>query len=152
MTKAYKDLNLIIWIIYEITTSKNTNLFEDASTRKMLWSSILEKHVSKVEHLFSTCTKKVKYRISTQETLEKDQGIDRREKRILLLLWRREGRKIQVPSTCIYTVGGGYSQNPRADQLDWAKTTLPINQSSLAHKHAMDENPRWGAHLDFVQA
>ena len=53
------------------------------------------------------------------------------------------GHEIQVPSTCIYTVGGGYSQNPRADQLDWAKTTLPINQSSLAHKHAMDENPRW---------
>ena len=51
-------------------TSKNTNL---------------EKQVSKVEHLFSTCTQKVKYRISTQETLEKDQGIDRREKRLLLL-------------------------------------------------------------------
>ena len=36
----------------------------------------LEKQVSKVEHLFSTCTQKAKYRISTQETLEKDQGID----------------------------------------------------------------------------
>ena len=46
---------------------------------------ILEKQVFKVEYLFSICTQKAKYRISTQETLEKDQGIDRREKRILLL-------------------------------------------------------------------
>ncbi|KAL4571534.1 hypothetical protein LXL04_018294 [Taraxacum kok-saghyz] len=34
---------------------------------------ILEKQVSKVEHLFSTCTQKVKYRKSRYETLEKDQ-------------------------------------------------------------------------------
>ena len=76
MTKAYKDLNLIIWIIYEITTSKNTNLFEDASPRKAMEFEILEKQVFKVEYLFSTCTQKAKYRKSTQETLERDQGID----------------------------------------------------------------------------
>ena len=45
----------------------------------------LEKLVSKEEHLFSTCTQKVKYRKPRYETLEKDQGIDRREKRLLLL-------------------------------------------------------------------
>ena len=85
MTKTYKDLNLIIWINYELTTSRNTNLCEDASPRNGEDLEMLEKQVSKVEHLFSTCTQKVKYRISTQETLEKDQGIDRREKRLLLL-------------------------------------------------------------------
>ena len=38
--------------------------------------------------------------------------------------------------------------------INWTglKTTLPINQSSLAHKLTMDENPRWRAHLVFVQA
>jgi hypothetical protein len=39
-----------------------------------IWS--LEKLVSKVEYLFSTCTQKVKIRKSTQETLERDHGID----------------------------------------------------------------------------
>ena len=34
MTKAYKDLNLIIWTIWKLITSKNTNLLVDASPRK----------------------------------------------------------------------------------------------------------------------
>ncbi|KAL4587391.1 hypothetical protein LXL04_000260 [Taraxacum kok-saghyz] len=51
----------------------NTNLCEDASPRNGEDLEMLERQVSKVEHLFSTCTQKVKYRISTQETLEKDQ-------------------------------------------------------------------------------
>ena len=35
-----------------------------------------EELVSKVEYLFSTCTQKINFRKSTQETLERDQGID----------------------------------------------------------------------------
>ena len=40
-----------------------------------------EELVSKVENLFSTCTQKVKIRMLTRKTLERDQGINRREKR-----------------------------------------------------------------------
>ena len=40
-----------------------------------------EELVSKVEYLFSACTQKVKNRMLTQETLERDQGINRMEKR-----------------------------------------------------------------------
>ena len=65
-----------------------------------------EEQVSKVEYLFSTCTQKVKNRMLTQETLERDQGINRREKRELSLYWGRVGRDLEVPDTSIYTVGG----------------------------------------------
>ena len=54
-----------------------------------------EELVSKVEYLFSTCTQKVKNRMLTQETLERDQGINRREKRNLSLYWGREGARIR---------------------------------------------------------
>ena len=73
-----------LWIKLQVM---NTNLCEEASPRYAMEAMEfdLEKLVSKEEHLFSTCTQKVKYRISTQETLEKDQGIDMREKILLLL-------------------------------------------------------------------
>ena len=54
-----------------------------------------EELVSKVEYLFSTCTQKVKNRMLTQETLERDQGINRREKRYLSLYWGREGARFR---------------------------------------------------------
>ena len=75
---------------------KNTNLDEEASPRneeelRIPW----EEQVSKVEYLFSTCTQKVKNRMLTQETLERDQGINRREKRNLSLYWGREGARFR---------------------------------------------------------
>ena len=52
-----------------------------------------EELVSKVEYLFSTCTQKVKIKMLTQETLERDQGINRREK--------RDSRYIEVEGAAI---------------------------------------------------
>ena len=108
--------------------------------------------MSKVEHLFSTCTQKAKYRISTQETLEKDQGIDRREKRLSCCIEEERGEFYRCLAPVFIALVEGTVKT--LDLINWTglKTTLPINQSSLAHRHAMDENPRRGAHLVFVQA
>ena len=54
-------------------------------------SRSLEKLVSKVEYFFSTCTQKVKNRMLTQETLERDQGINRREKRVSCFIEEERG-------------------------------------------------------------
>ena len=75
-----------------------------------IWS--LEQLVSKVEYLFSTCTQKVKNRMLTQETLERDQGINMREKRISCYIEEEKGRDIKVPSTSIYTCWWRLQPNP----------------------------------------
>ena len=75
MTKTYKDLKSNNYEQYE--QAKNTNLVkrqvhENEEESWIPWEEL----VSKVEYLFSTCTQKVKNRMLTQETLERDQGID----------------------------------------------------------------------------
>ena len=57
-----------------------------------IWS--LEKLVSKVEYLFSTCTQKVKYRKPRYETLEKDQRFWLKREERTLALERKSGAKI----------------------------------------------------------
>ena len=52
---------------------------------------MLEKQVSKVEHLFSTCTQKVKYRKPRYETLEKDQRFWLKREERTLALERKSG-------------------------------------------------------------
>ena len=89
MTKTYKDLKSNNYEQYE--QDKNTNLVKrqvhEIEEVRIPWEEL----VSKVEHLFSSCTQKVKNRISTQETLEKDQGINRREKRISCFIEEERG-------------------------------------------------------------
>ena len=94
MTKTYKDLSNN-YEQYEL--DKNTNLMmmmmihDYDEELEIPWEEI----VSKVEYLFSTCTQKVKNIKLTQETLERDQGINRREKRISCFIEEERGAKIR---------------------------------------------------------
>ena len=102
MTKTYKDLKSNNYEQYE--QDKNTNLkkmmiHENGEELRIPWEDL----VSKVEYLFSTCTQKVKNRMLTQETLERDQEINRREKRVSCFIEEERGRLLEVPSTSIYT-------------------------------------------------
>ena len=63
-------------------------IHDDDGDFKIPWEEL----VSKVEYLFSTCTQKVKIHMLTQETIDRDQGINRREKRELSLYWGRGAR------------------------------------------------------------
>ena len=71
----------------------NTNLCEEASPRNAMEAMEfdLEKLVSKEEHLFSTCTQKVKYRKPRYETLEKDQRFWLKREERTLALERKSG-------------------------------------------------------------
>ena len=77
--------------------NENTNLMK-RQVHEKLWRQlefeILEKQVSKVEHLFSTCTQKVKYRKPRYETLEKDQRFWLKREERTLALERKSGAKI----------------------------------------------------------
>ena len=75
--------------------NENSNLMK-TQVHEKLWRQlefeILEKQVSKVEHLFSTCTQKVKYRKPRYETLEKDQRFWLKREERDLAIWRDLGR------------------------------------------------------------
>ena len=77
--------------------NENTNLMK-RQVHEKLWRQlefeILEKQVSKVEHLFSTCTQKVKYRKPRYETLEKDQRFWLKREERTLAIERKSGAKI----------------------------------------------------------
>ena len=77
--------------------NENTNLVK-RQVHEKLWRQlefeILEKQVSKVEHLFSTCTQKVKYRKPRYETLENDQRFWFKREERTLALERKSGAKI----------------------------------------------------------
>ena len=69
-----------------------TPTFEAMINEMMKTLIPLRNQATKVECLFSTCTQNANFRMLTQETLERDQGINKREERNNFGSWKLWGK------------------------------------------------------------